>query len=134
MTKSTRLPDVVHIYKHFKTLLNTENYLTIELQYTIRKALARVRCSSYPFNIEVGRKLGILQENRICNHCLITHSIRCIEAEFHAFFQCTKCLNERNTYLDTWYTGERNCQCFIKLKTNTNPQLNCFVFKKNIHL
>ena len=49
-------------YKHFKTLLNTEKYLTIEIPYTIRNVLARVRCSSF----------CILQENKInniCNHC-----------------------------------------------------------------
>jgi len=40
MTKSTLLPDVVH----FKTVLNTEKCLTIEIPYTNRKALARFRC------------------------------------------------------------------------------------------
>ena len=40
-----------HYYKHYKTLLNTERYLSINLPLKLRKALSRYRCSSHKLYI-----------------------------------------------------------------------------------
>ena len=38
-------------YKEFKSLLNTEKYLNMELNVSLRKSLAGFRCSSHTFKI-----------------------------------------------------------------------------------
>ena len=49
-------------YKCFKTMLNPERYLRLNISYSLRKYLAKVRCSNYKFNIEVRRHLEIERE------------------------------------------------------------------------
>ena len=41
-------------YKHFKTILEPEKYLSFEIPHSHIKALARFRCSSHKFAIETG--------------------------------------------------------------------------------
>ena len=42
-------------YKHFKSLLEVEKYLTLDLCFKLRQALAKFRCSSHSLTIEKGR-------------------------------------------------------------------------------
>ena len=46
-------------YKHFKTLLNTERYLTIELPLKYRLALSRFRWSNHTLHVETGRQNNV---------------------------------------------------------------------------
>ena len=58
-------------YKHFKSLLDVERYLFIDLSYIKRKTLANFRCSSHNLMIKKGRHLNIEREYRFCPFSLI---------------------------------------------------------------
>ena len=53
-------------YKHFKSLLTVEKYLTINLQLKYRIAMSKFRMSNHKLSIEIGRHNDTLRENRIC--------------------------------------------------------------------
>ena len=92
-------------YKHFKSLLEPEKYLSIGLSYQFKKALSRLRCSNYKFTIETGRHQNIPREERICTFCFNESNTRIIDNEYHAFFHCEKYAQQRNSYLYNWYHG-----------------------------
>ena len=64
-TESTRYDT----YREFKSQLNIENYLCIDMPFYLRKAFARFRCSSHKLYIELGRHKGIARADRISLHC-----------------------------------------------------------------
>ena len=74
-------------YRHFKTLLNPERYLSMDLPYLYKKAWSNFRCSGHKFNVEVGRQNNIDRENRYCEHCLRSN-IHVVEDEFHVMLIC----------------------------------------------
>ena len=86
-------------YNHFKTMLNVERYIICNLPFTIRRALAKFRCSNHKLNIEVGRNSGIPREYRTCGHCIINNNSYCIEDEYHAFFNRSLYDDIRQNYL-----------------------------------
>ena len=106
-------------YKHFKTLLNTERYLSIDLPVKIRRSLARFRASSHQFHIETGRYVHTPLQERICQFCFVSNNISTIECEFHVFFHCSKFINIRNKYLFNWYSAGRNLENFYSLLNST---------------
>ena len=107
-------------YQHFKSLLNTERYLSIELPINLRIALARFRASSHHFHIETGRYNHTPLQERICQHCFENFNTSVIECEFHIFFHCDKFTNIRNQYLYNWYTFDRNVENFYTLFKSNN--------------
>lgn len=107
-------------YKHFKTCLNPERYLCLNLPFYVRKSLARFRCSSHKFAIETGRHFAIPREDRICRYCFINFDIECIEDEFHVFFKCYKYRQERQTFIHSWYAGGNEFPHFINLMQSLN--------------
>ena len=58
-------PKALH-YKYFKTLLNVERYLSLDLAYKYRKAISNFRCSCHNLMIENGRHIGIDRNLRYC--------------------------------------------------------------------
>ena len=74
-------------YKCYKTLLNTERYPFIDMPYTLRKTLARFKCSSHDLQIEKGRHLNIDRGLRFCN-LFNTKGMFVIETEFHFLLEC----------------------------------------------
>ena len=104
-----------HHYKYFKTLLNTERYLIVDLPFKYRKSLSRFRCSSHEFKIETGRHTNVPFEARICQYCYEESTITVIECEYHVFFQCKKFENIRENYLKSWYSGGDNLLDFYHL-------------------
>ena len=40
-------------YKHFKSMLNLEQYISFNLPFYLRKAIAKIRCSNNRLNIEM---------------------------------------------------------------------------------
>ena len=106
-------------YKYFKSLLNPETYLNMDLSFQLRKALARFRCCSHKHNIELGRHHNINREDRICFYCLLTKDVIILEDEYHAFYMCPRFEEERNKFPFNWYTGNREREGFyFLLKTN----------------
>ena len=53
-------------YKEFKTLLNVERYLSMDMPFYLRKAFARFRSSSHKLSIEIGRHHNINRADRLC--------------------------------------------------------------------
>ena len=45
-------------HREFKSLLNIEKYVCIDMPFYLRKAFARFRCSSHKLDIEHGRHRG----------------------------------------------------------------------------
>ena len=89
-------------YKEFKTLLNVERYLSMDMQFYLRKAFARFRTSSHKLSIEIGLHHNINRADRICIFCFNQNNTIVIEDEYHAFFICPKFDAQRETYLIPW--------------------------------
>ena len=96
-------------------MLNPDRYLSLNISYSLRNYLAKFRCSSHKFNIDVGRHLGIEREKRICYYCYNNHNLSLIEDEYHAFFQCLQYDNERQRYIYNWYNGGNTPDNFYTL-------------------
>ena len=71
-------------YKCFKSNLDVEKYLFIDLNFLCRKTLANFRCSSHKLLIEKGRHQNIEREYRFCPFCL-ERNIYSVEDEFHFY-------------------------------------------------
>ncbi len=91
-------------YKHFKSQLDVEKYISVDIPFFLRKAFARFRCSNHKLKIETGRHDGIIREARICDFCHLHSNILVIENEYHAFFCCPKYSDLRIQLLASWYT------------------------------
>ena len=94
---------------YFKSLLETERYLSLYLLSKQRYSLSIPRCASHPLHMEVGRHTGVEQSQRICSHCRIYNNLSVVDCEYHAFFYCTKNSDIRETYLFSWYVRSRPC-------------------------
>ena len=106
-------------YKLFKTLLNPERYLSIDMPFLHKKAMARFRCSSHKLKIEVGRHQNIERENRFCIFCQNIENRYILEDEYHVFFKCPRYLDLRQHLLYSWYSGGNdmlNFLIFCKMK------------------
>ena len=82
----TTSPKSIH-YKHFKSMLDPERYLSMNLNFMHKKALANFRTSGHSLEVEKGRHYGIDREFRFCRYCLTNH-IYVVEDEFHFFMIC----------------------------------------------
>ena len=110
-------------YKEFKTLLNVERYLSMDMQFYLRKAFARFRTSSHKLSIEIGRHHNINRADRICIFCFNQHNTITIEDEYHAFFICPKFDALRETYLIPWYRQGDSRPEFFRLMQETKPDI-----------
>ena len=118
-------------YRHFKTVLNPERYLSMDLPYTLKKAFANFRCSSHDLLIEKGRHMNIDREFRFCPICL-KHNIYTIEDEFHFLLLCPLYDNLRADYLNDLCANNIMClQFFYKLMSEYKNN-SCFAISKCI--
>ena len=108
-----------HHYSYFKSLLNVERYLLIEMPLKHKIALSKFRCSNHNLYIEIGRHLNIPYNDRLCTACL-ENNIRHIDCEYHAFFQCCRYTDIRNLYLFNWYSSETRIEDFYNLLSSSN--------------
>ncbi|KAH3891876.1 hypothetical protein DPMN_015986 [Dreissena polymorpha] len=105
-----------HHYSHFKTLLNIERYLIIEMPAKHKIAYAKFRCSNHKLQVETGRHLNITFQNRVCNVCSqININMTFVDCEYHAFFHCTKYTSIRNQFLFNWYNSGTDLNNFYDL-------------------
>ena len=74
-------------YKNYKSLLDVETYLSIDISYKYRRVLANFRCSAHELMIEKGRHLCIDRNFRNCPICL-KRNVYVIEDEFHFMMVC----------------------------------------------
>ena len=101
-------------FRHFKSTLNPELYLSIGLSNLLQKSLANFRCSSDDFLIEKGRYLSIDPEHRffpICKTC----NISIVEDEFHFFFEYPSYENLRKKYFKTYWLNNRTLLMFYRI-------------------
>ena len=89
-------PKGIH-YKCFKSNLDVEKYMFIDLNFLCRKTLANFRCSSHNLLIEKGRHQNIEREYRFCSFCL-ERNIYSVEDEFHFFMVCPMYTDLRDKY------------------------------------
>ena len=75
-------------YKCFKSVLDVESYISLDIPYELRAILANFRCSGHKLMIEKGRNDDIDAQFRFCPIC-ITDNIHIMEDEYHFFFECT---------------------------------------------
>ena len=107
-------------YKEFKSLLNVERYLTLDMPFYLRKAFARFRSSSHKLAIEIGRHHGINRTDRICTFCFNQFNNVHVEDEFHVFFICSKFNSVRENFLFPWYSrGDSKAEFFSLMKVST---------------
>ena len=108
-------------YKEFKTLLNVERYLSLDIPFYLRKAFARFRTSSHKQSIEIGPHHNINRADRVCTFCLNQSNTIIVEDEFHAFFICPKYIVQPENYLAPWYRQGDSRPEFIRLMQDTKP-------------
>ena len=112
-------------YKHFKSQLDVEKYLTIELNFKARKTLANFRCASHTLHIEKGRHQDTDREYRFCPFCL-ERSVYTIEDELHFFMLCPMYEDLRNQYFKpSWKTNVCSQKIYSIMKTTDNQSLFC---------
>ena len=74
-------------YREYKTLLDTERYLFLDMPYELRRVFARFRCSNHDLMIEKGRHTNIDREYRYCTLCF-RRGILVTETELHFLLEC----------------------------------------------
>ena len=111
------------LYKHFKTLLNVERYLTYDLPFYLRKAMSNFRCSNHFLNIKMCRRIGIDGDLRFCPYCENLETIEIIEDEIHAFFDCNLYFDLCQQYINLYAVPTRNREIeFSKLISIADPK------------
>ena len=91
-------------YKHFKTLLSVERYLTLKIPLKYKIAFSKLRCSNHSLLVETGRHHNIFYADRICILC----NLQEIEDEFHVVARCTFYNDLRNQYLSDILSDNNN--------------------------
>jgi len=93
-------------YRGFKSLLNVERYLCIDMSLKLKQVLARFRCSSHKLQIEKGRHTGIDRSLRFCPLCQ-KDQISVVESEFHFLLECKSYQAIRDKYfMNHWRNGK----------------------------
>ena len=106
-------PKSLH-YKEFKSALDIETYLNIEMTYVLRKAFSNFRCSGHKLIIEKGRHLNIERNLRFCPLCQM-ENLSVIEDEYHFFFEFEIYEMLRETYFENHWRVNRSLDLFHRL-------------------
>ena len=106
-------------YKDFKTHLDVERYLFIDLSYACRKTLANFRCSGHNLKIEKGRHHKIDREYRFCPACL-DRNVYVVEDIFHFFMVCPFYYELRNIHFKPSWRLHVTEQKFISIMKLTD--------------
>ena len=85
-------------YRHFKSILNPERYLSMDLPFMLKKSYSNFRCSSHALQIEKSRHDKIDRDYRFCPYCL-NRVVFAIEDEFHFILLCPLYDDVRQTFL-----------------------------------
>ena len=71
-------------YCRIKTSFGSEKYLHIINNFTLRRAITKLRISSHRLKIETGRYLKLEVNKKLCNKC----DLNKIEDEIHFLLEC----------------------------------------------
>ena len=93
-------------YRGFKSLLNVERYLCMDMSFKYKQVLARFRCSCHKLQIEKGRHTGIDRRLRYCPLCQ-KDQLSVVESEFHFLLECKSYDALRDKYfIGQWRNGK----------------------------
>ena len=122
------------IYCTFKSLLEAEKYLECINVWTFRQALAKLRCSCHPLEVERGRHNGILMENRLCQFCE-QDGLNVIEDEYHFLLCCPMYSELREVTIGRQISNRPDFQSFISLMSSQDvsviKKLATYIFHAN---
>ncbi|CAG2208135.1 unnamed protein product [Mytilus edulis] len=91
-------------YKLFKTEFETETFLKRCLTRSQRSSISRMRCGTFPLEIEKGRVRNIPVERRTCKMC----DTNSVEDEIHFLIHCPKYTEKRNKLFENICVTFRN--------------------------
>ena len=100
-------------YCRIKTSFGSEKYLHIINNFTLRKAITKLRISSHRLKIETGRYLKLEVNKRLCNKC----DENKIEDEIHFLLECPSTSTDRQVLIDMI---NNNCNNFQYLNLSEN--------------
>ena len=79
-------------YNNMKSEIKCEDYVKCnKSSRQARATVAKLRSSTYPLAVELGRYRGIAKESRVCKHCATGQ----VEDEVHYFINCSHFTNQR---------------------------------------
>jgi hypothetical protein len=105
-------------YCKIKTSFGSEKYLHIINNFTLRRAITKLRISSHRLKIETGRYLKLEANKRLCNKC----DLNKIEDEIHFLLECPSTSTDRQVLIDMI---NNNCNNFQYLNLSDFWLLNC---------
>ncbi len=121
-------------YQVFKSMLDVETYLTLELPLHLRTLIAKFRCSNSNLMIEIGRHKNIPRSERLCTFCL-SQGVLCIENEFHLLLCCPAYSELRHLYIQPYYHTMPTIAKFTQLmqtkERDTLFNIAIYFFKAN---
>ena len=109
-------------YKCYKSLLTPEKYLSINLQYLYKQALAKFRTSTHDLMIEKGRHIGLDRNYRYCHYCRCK-GISVIESEFHFLFECCAYNDVRENIFGSILPNHIDQIFFYQIMSTENPAI-----------
>lgn len=113
----------LRLYKKFKSEFAREPYLDHIHDFTLRKIVAKFRCSDHRLEIEVGRHRGLEVKDRICQICL-----GAVETEYHFLIECPLYNKLRLKFLEP-DLQERWCEIFYCLTKEKSYDFAFFLQK-----
>ena len=106
----------------FKSLLETERYLSLDLLSKQRYSLSKPRCASHTLHVEAGRHTVVEKNPKESLHIVFYIIIFVLlivnSTEYHAFFHCTKYSDIREIYLFSWYGRSRDLISYCSLMSS----------------
>ncbi len=100
-------------YCKIKTSFGSEKYLHIINNFTLRRALAKLRIFTHRLKTETGRYLKLEVSKRLCNKC----DLNKIEDEIHFLLECPSTSTDRQVLIDMI---NNNCNNFQYLNLSDN--------------
>ena len=107
-------------YIEFKSVLEVEKYLFLNLNFKVLQTFACFRCACLPLNIEEGRHENIACIYRFCKIC----NLHKVEDEFHFLLECPAYNKLRLTYIAKEFSSYPNqCKFNRLLRSSDNSTL-----------
>ena len=104
------------MYRQYKITLEVEQYISIDMHWKYRAALARFRCVNHKLAVELYRAQRYDRNTRLCKYC--TNKI---EDEFHVLLECPLYLELRNRYIVPYCTHySQSFYTFVKIMSSKN--------------
>ena len=107
------------LYKLYKIHNKFEFYIThINTKYH-RSLLAKFRCGCINFEINRGRRVNIMRENRFCTFC----NLQKVEDEYHFLLECPCFYEFRILYIPRYYYHNHSSIKFVNLLCTENKTI-----------